>query len=52
MVEEAVGAKCTVLELVTRNRMRWYGHVRRTPEERDCQKQYQYSPPGKTGSYR
>ena len=49
MSKRAVGIECGVVERVKRNTMRWYGHVRRMPEERMAKKVYQSEVSGVVG---
>ena len=49
MAEEKPGVDCGVVEWVKRNALRWYGHVRRMPEERMTKKVYQSEVSGMYG---
>ena len=49
MTERAVGVNCGVVEWVKRSALRWYGHVRRMPEDRLAKKVYQSDVRGENG---
>ena len=49
MMDKASGVNCGVVEWVKRNALRWYGHVRRMPEERMTKRVYQSEVSGMAG---
>ena len=49
MTEKAVGVNCGVVEWAKRSALRWYGHVRRMPEDRLAKKVYQSDVSGENG---
>ena len=49
MAEGLPGVNCGVVNWVNRNALKWYGHVRRIPEERMAKKVYQSKVSGEPG---
>ena len=49
MEEKAEGINCGVVEWVKRNTLRWYGHVRRMPEDRIAKKVFRSEATGVSG---
>ena len=49
MSEKAMGVNCGVVEWVKRSALRWYGHIRRMPEERLAKRVYQSEVRGEVG---